>query len=125
MFQNRRHRPSIPNLPSPRHLSRLAHRIRRRLRNRSETLPLTGRQPSRARHHLHCLRLRAGQHHVAAHGGGGGVDDRPRSRERECEEWGGRHGHDPGLVRVWIAGRCDVGLVGYDPQYPVAGSVDG
>jgi hypothetical protein len=125
-FQHRRHSPRILHLSPARHVPGLAHRhLFIRLRNRSEAFPIPTRLTSSTRHHLYFLRLCPRQHHVAAHCGGGGIDDCARSGERQREERGGDHGHDIGLVRVWIAGRGDARIAGDDSEYSVIGPVDG
>lgn len=62
---------------------------------------------------------------MAAHCGGGGIDDRARSGERERKKWSRDISNDIGLVCVWPVSRGDTRATGNDIEYSIVGSIDG
>lgn len=108
-------------LHRPSHLPRLARRARRRrLKHRSQTLPVAVRQPNSARTDLHFLGLRPRVRTVAAHSVGSGLDGGARLRKRERQERRRHFGDDTGLVWLCVADYRDDRSADHDFEYKSA-----
>lgn len=114
------HRPNICLylLPSARHLPRLARRSRlRRLRTRSETLPLARSLASRPIPRLHRLHVRLGLGIMATHSLSSGQRRRPRLQQRKRQKWRRHRSHDPRVDQLHPFYDCYDWTVGYDSEH--------